>query len=57
MTEIQHTLTVRRNKQLIKINCPPFASIDQLNTWLVLYREANPTDTIVSKSWSANATI
>jgi len=40
--------------QILTINCPPFVPIEQLNSWLQLYREANPKDIIVSKSWSLN---
>lgn len=53
---VQHTMTVRIDKQIVKINCPPYQSDAALDRLLAEYREAHPTHVIVSKSWrSPNA--
>ena len=51
MTQPQHTLTVRIDKQIVAINCPPFASEALLERWLAEYRASHPGSVIVSKSW------
>lgn len=53
--EVQHTLKVRIDKQIVTINCPPFASIAQLESLLAEYKATHPGSTVVSKSWSSNA--
>lgn len=53
---VQHTMTVRIDKQIVKINCPPYQSAAALDRLLAEYREVHPTHVIVSKSWrSPNA--
>lgn len=55
MTDVQHTIKVRIDKNIITINCPPFASIATLDAWLAQMKRQNPDWVIVSKSWSSNA--
>lgn len=51
MTEIQHTISVRIGKQIVKINCPPYLSPEALDVMLMTYRAEHPDHKIVSKSW------
>lgn len=57
MTEIQHTLSVRIDKQIVKINCPPYLSNDALDVLLTEYKMAHPTHKIVSKSWRSDGPV
>jgi len=50
----QHTVKIRINKQIVDVNCPPFASDRQLDLWLAEYLDHHPDSKIISRSWKSD---